>query len=49
MAVLPITAVENLPCVETDFDNLTSLDEKTKHWSAVRPSRSGSQDDSLRC
>ena len=24
MAVLPITAVENLPCVETDFDNLTS-------------------------
>ena len=23
--------VENPPCVETDFDNLTSLDEKTKH------------------
>jgi hypothetical protein len=23
--------IENPPCVETDFDNLTSLDEKTKH------------------
>ncbi|PYR64629.1 MAG: hypothetical protein DMF88_22630, partial [Acidobacteria bacterium] len=23
--------IENPPCVETDFDNLTSLDEKTRH------------------
>jgi hypothetical protein len=27
----PERIVENPPCVETDFDNLTSLDEKTKH------------------